>query len=388
MSAGQVVPGRGLLLGRADEVLDVVEVDARQVGAPGRHRLLAEQPQPLEAQVEHPLAARSSAPRCCARRPRTGRAGRWRRRCRSRTSRTRSGPGRRARGGRRSSRDSVESSVSCSVRGVCGRLGACAGRRSCRRRRRGRWSPGAGRGCRAAGAKTSVSASHSCGELAGDVGDRAVVLAELLPRGRPLPAGRGRWRRSRRRRAPRRAPRPARSGSAAVDHRAVARLQLGDPLPGERADRLAPAALGEEPQRAGGQVVVGLVEGVPAGSVTPNSRAGRPRPRDRGAARLAFLDSPSATSASRWRRTAAGVRPRLTASAAAVSGPSRAGCARPGRASVSSTADFTTPVCRYSPVIANSDPDGAGEPPARPAPIGSAGRPPGPARSAVRRLRA
>ena len=31
---GQVVPGGGLLLGGAHEVLDVVEVDARQVGAP------------------------------------------------------------------------------------------------------------------------------------------------------------------------------------------------------------------------------------------------------------------------------------------------------------------------------------------------------------------
>ena len=52
---GQVFPGRGLLLGRAHEVLDVVEVDAGQVGAPRRHRLAAEQPQALEPQVEHPL---------------------------------------------------------------------------------------------------------------------------------------------------------------------------------------------------------------------------------------------------------------------------------------------------------------------------------------------
>ncbi len=52
---GQVLPGLGLLLGGADEVLDVVEVDAGEVGAPGRHGLLAEQLQALETQVQHPL---------------------------------------------------------------------------------------------------------------------------------------------------------------------------------------------------------------------------------------------------------------------------------------------------------------------------------------------
>ena len=55
MSSGRSSQLVGLLLGRAHEVLDVVEVDAGQVGAPGRHRLLAEQPQALEPQVEHPL---------------------------------------------------------------------------------------------------------------------------------------------------------------------------------------------------------------------------------------------------------------------------------------------------------------------------------------------
>ena len=38
---GQVLPGLRLLLRGAHEVLDVVEVDARQVRAPGRHGLLA-----------------------------------------------------------------------------------------------------------------------------------------------------------------------------------------------------------------------------------------------------------------------------------------------------------------------------------------------------------
>ena len=52
---GQVVPRGRLLLGGADEVLDVVEVDARQVRAPGRHRLALEELEALQPQVEHPL---------------------------------------------------------------------------------------------------------------------------------------------------------------------------------------------------------------------------------------------------------------------------------------------------------------------------------------------
>ena len=52
---GQVVPRGGLLLAGADEVLDVVEVDARQVGAPRRHGLAVEELEALQAQVEHPL---------------------------------------------------------------------------------------------------------------------------------------------------------------------------------------------------------------------------------------------------------------------------------------------------------------------------------------------
>src|SRR3954451_20226426 len=51
----QLVPGGCLLLRGPHEVLDVVEVDARQVRAPRRHRLLAEQPQALQAQRQHPL---------------------------------------------------------------------------------------------------------------------------------------------------------------------------------------------------------------------------------------------------------------------------------------------------------------------------------------------
>src|SRR5699024_3220115 len=52
---GQVLPGGGLLLRGADEVLDVVEGDAGQIRAPGGQRLLVEELQRLEAALEHPL---------------------------------------------------------------------------------------------------------------------------------------------------------------------------------------------------------------------------------------------------------------------------------------------------------------------------------------------
>ena len=52
---GEVLPRGRLLLAGADEVLDVVEVDARQVGAPGGHGLAVEELEALQAQVEHPL---------------------------------------------------------------------------------------------------------------------------------------------------------------------------------------------------------------------------------------------------------------------------------------------------------------------------------------------
>ena len=96
----------------------------------------------------------------------------------SRTSRTGSGRGPRARG---CARRSVVMRVNLSVP-VVGDWCGCRwpGCRSCRPRRRGRWWPAAGRGGRGAVEMTSVSASHSCGNSCGDVGDRAVVLAQLL----------------------------------------------------------------------------------------------------------------------------------------------------------------------------------------------------------------
>ena len=89
--------------------------------------------------------------------------------------------------------------------------------------------------CRAAGRTTSVSASHSCGNSCGDVGDRAVVLAELLARpgpgaltrrsgvavgGERLGQGLGALARGRRRRRPR--------GSALDARRPGARANADD----------------------------------------------------------------------------------------------------------------------------------------------------------------
>ncbi len=52
---GQVFPALGLLFRRPYEVLDVVEVDARQVGTPGGHGLLAEHPEAAQAVLQHRL---------------------------------------------------------------------------------------------------------------------------------------------------------------------------------------------------------------------------------------------------------------------------------------------------------------------------------------------
>src|SRR5438067_6062441 len=51
----QVLPRLGLLLGRADEVIDVVEVDVGQVGPPPRHGPALEVLQGLQPELPHPL---------------------------------------------------------------------------------------------------------------------------------------------------------------------------------------------------------------------------------------------------------------------------------------------------------------------------------------------
>ena len=52
---GQLVPGADLLVDGLDVVEDVVEIDTRQVPAPGRHRSTLEVPQRLEPALGHPL---------------------------------------------------------------------------------------------------------------------------------------------------------------------------------------------------------------------------------------------------------------------------------------------------------------------------------------------
>src|SRR5439155_12211709 len=52
---GNVIPGLALALGRLQVVEDVLEVDHREVGAPVRHRLLAEDLQGAEPELRHPL---------------------------------------------------------------------------------------------------------------------------------------------------------------------------------------------------------------------------------------------------------------------------------------------------------------------------------------------
>ncbi len=52
---GQVLPVLGLLLGRLDVVVDVLEVDPGEVGAPVRHRPGEEVVEALVPEVPHPL---------------------------------------------------------------------------------------------------------------------------------------------------------------------------------------------------------------------------------------------------------------------------------------------------------------------------------------------
>src|SRR5215207_6962478 len=125
------------------------------------------------------------------------------------------------------------------------------------------------------------------GELLGHVGDGAVVLAQLLPRCGCRGAGRGGVAVGRQRLGKGFGPA---TGRGAGDPVAVAALELGDPLPGERGDRLAAAPLLDEAQRAGGEVVVGLVELVATGGCE-HEQAGRTAPAaDRGGAWRALLD--------------------------------------------------------------------------------------------------
>ena len=210
--------------------------------------------------------------------------------------------------------------------------------------------------------KTSVSASHSCGNSLGDVRDRAVVLAQLLA---PLRMGR----------AARRSSVPvgaqglgeglgALLGSRGRD-RVPVRPGLGlDAGPGERRDgflagRAAAGRLLDPVQGVDGELVVGLLEGVPAavGEGEDLGRAAAGRARRRRAARAVPTTS-SATSASRWRRTAAWVRPRRFARSCAVEGPwsriERATRLRVDRSPVASSSWGASPTFFTTPLLRNS----------------------------------
>ena len=280
MSAGRSSQDVGLLLGGAHEVLDVVEVDARQVGAPGRHR--------LAARTAAGPCSRMSSIHCgslflrgdvaddvlvqAAARRGAGGVG--------------VGPavlvacrGLRARG-----------SLSrwwSSMRVPSGDVGALAGRPVAVAgigmkvvqtpspwamvASRWTWVP-------SSSAKASVSASHSCGNSLGDVRDRAVVLAQLLA---------GRWEPCRSRGA-RRRTRP-RSSSLGEQRRPLLGGYGVHPRPGTgrpaRATRLRAnastavgrRAVGEELQRVDGQLVVRLVED-PAAAVGEREDLGRTAP--------------------------------------------------------------------------------------------------------------
>src|SRR3546814_6344738 len=52
---GKLFPRPRLLLGRAHEVLDVLEVDLAEVGAPRRHGLALEQLEALQTGLQHPF---------------------------------------------------------------------------------------------------------------------------------------------------------------------------------------------------------------------------------------------------------------------------------------------------------------------------------------------
>ena len=155
-------------------------------------------------------------------------------------------------------------------------------------------------------ANASVSASHSSGTSRphGRPGSDAGTAAH---RGCCPGRLRSGWSRRRRRR---RGPRPglrALARGRLLDHRAVARLELGDALAGERGNGFAAAVLLEELHRAGGEVVVALVEGVPAG-IGHREQPGRPAATAGGAGPgLDLSMRPSASRASRWRRTAVAV---------------------------------------------------------------------------------
>ncbi len=106
------------------------------------------------------------------------------------------------------------------------------------------------------------------------------------------------------------------------DGRRVARLQACDAGLREGPDGVGAGRLLEEAQGGGGEVVVGgRHRGVPAGRHDPTPGRAAPRSGAGGVRAVPRRHEASASSWSRCLRTPAGVRPRTSASSAAVTGP-------------------------------------------------------------------
>ena len=156
-------------------------------------------------------------------------------------------------------------------------------------------------------AKARVSASHSCGNSAGHVGDRAVVLAELHA---PVAAAADL---ADLRRVPPGGQHPGERGDPVLRRADGPQLRDGrtqqvvDPLGGEPVERLLPRVRGEVAQRGDGQVVVAVPEPGPA-CVGEQVVPGRAPPTAGAAARrvahlrLARLDQRVQVPADRGRR--------------------------------------------------------------------------------------
>ena len=151
------------------------------------------------------------------------------------------------------------------------------------------------------------------GELVGDVGDRAVLLAELLARpgtsrtDAAYPSSVNTWART---------SAGSSSGCSRRRRRRSAASMNATRRVGELPDGVVAAGLGQEAQRLRGEVVVLLVEAVAAGlgqrEDLGRAAAARGVPWLRGSR---ASTTPSSSSWSRWRRTAAGVRSSRSASA-------------------------------------------------------------------------
>ena len=145
---------------------------------------------------------------------------------------------------------------------------AVAGRTSCTPRRRGRWWPAAARGCPSRREKTSVSASHSCGNCSATCATGQWCWQSCSPGGGRRAARRGS--------VPVRGQRlgqrlGARSlGRRGLDgRRGSARAWAATRARANAATAASPAlaaagGLGDPAQGVGGELVVRLVEGVPA----------------------------------------------------------------------------------------------------------------------------